>query len=649
MRTFVAASANLTLAHDGKPIPARGGAGHQAETDLSAASLLTTEDGKPQLTPLGSAVLAAWKKHGVVDDSDENELLRCLLLLREAKTLAVPYYLEMMAFWEEIRSLLPIESLIPNPDLLYTLSFLNTEIAGLNPWQLILQSKLPLAGSAKVWLQDIKQRLPAVKRAIDSLESRITGLATRSQGRKVFCFAMELLRLKPADAQGLLATAAEKPSEFIGNIPPKALGKLNEVLKEASAESVNLPALAAAFKKGLDMCPLQVDEKVVTRLVASLLAKRFVILTGLSGSGKTKLAQAFARWITPPSPECFAVVPVGADWASNEHIIGYPDNLNGGYFQQTALKLILHADKHKDLPHFLILDEMNLSHVERYFADLLSLIESEEKLHLHYDEDAAGNPQPRAGVPPFINMPPNLFIIGTVNVDETTYMFSPKVLDRANVLEFRVSEKDMEEFLAAPVRADLTKLADPALNGATFGPAFVKAASNDYPADLLKTEREQLRTELLTFFKALAAYNAEFGFRVGKEVARFFHFHKSLTGGKLDFRNAMDAQIVQKLLPKLHGSRNKLTPMLWMLASLCKESHPWTSEKDPKKRDQALTKFLVDVRTAVEAGDENYDPAKAADKLRQSGGSAHYPLSFDKIARMWAILEANGFVSFAEA
>lgn len=503
-------------------------------------------------------------------------------------------------------------------------------------------------------------------------------------------------------------------------------------------------AAHAAFQ---DDAKFRIPQEFLHRFVAALLAKRFVILTGLSGSGKTKLAQAFARWITPPGlavdpftpgvklkaaqseytitnanagivefsnedgtlvalPRviieewadyiqkhsisedtsgreirdkveadskyssylhrieshykpaafallkardalcpafCYAVVPVGADWTSNEHVLGYPDNLNGGYFQQTALKLILHAQKHSLVPHFLILDEMNLSHVERYFADLLSLIESNEETWLHHDDEA------KRGVPQRLALPGNLYVVGTVNIDETTYMFSPKVLDRANVLEFRLTADQMDDFLDAPVPVDLSKLSEPATSGAAYGSNFVKASADDYNAELQDDERSQLKAELLLFFRALGQHNAEFGFRVGKEVARFLHFHKLLNGGSLDFRSAMDAQIFQKLLPKLHGSRNKMTPVLWTLAALCREDHAWKAEPDPAKRDQALTLFLSDIRTAVETGNEKFDPAKAAEILRSQGKEAHYPLSFDKIVRMWRILEANGFVSFAEA
>src|SRR5205823_4057895 len=111
--------------------------------------------------------------------------------------------------------------------------------------------------------------------------------------------------------------------------------------------------------------------------------------------------------------------------------LGYRDALDSTKYQRPAngaLDLLLHAQVNLDQPHFLILDEMNLSHVERYFSDILSALESGEPLALHSGNDDIEK------VPPRLALPANLFIVGTVNVDETTYMFSPKVLDRANVL-----------------------------------------------------------------------------------------------------------------------------------------------------------------------------------------------------------------------
>ena len=119
----------------------------------------------------------------------------------------------------------------------------------------------------------------------------------------------------------------------------------------------------------------------------------------------------------------YVIIPVGANWTDNTNIVGYYNVITEEYQSTPAYDLINKAQDDPDNPYFLILDEMNLSHVERYFADFLSAIESGEEIPL-YGEDRT------------LKLPDNLFIIGTVNVDETTYMFSPKVLDRANTIEF---------------------------------------------------------------------------------------------------------------------------------------------------------------------------------------------------------------------
>src|SRR5690606_32630707 len=131
----------------------------------------------------------------------------------------------------------------------------------------------------------------------------------------------------------------------------------------------------------------------------------------------------------------YGIVPVGADWTNREPLLGYPDGLREDNYvlpDNGVLGLILKALENSKLPYFLILDEMNLSHVERYFADFLSIMETKESIQLYSGHDRdSGN----KSIPKKIYWPENLFIIGTVNIDESTYMFSPKVLDRANVIE----------------------------------------------------------------------------------------------------------------------------------------------------------------------------------------------------------------------
>lgn len=396
---------------------------------------------------------------------------------------------------------------------------------------------------------------------------------------------------------------------------------------------------------------LRIGDSLAIRIAAAVLSKRFLILTGLAGSGKTKLAQALAHWLTPDqklvdpaatgqgnsSSPFHKVVPVGADWSGSENILGYADGLQmNHYVARPTLDLILRAADHADVPHFLILDEMNLSHVERYFADVLSMIESDEGLELYSGDldrpDTWRKTSASIPVPPKLKrLPENLFVIGTVNVDETTYMFSPKVLDRANVIEFRMEAGELVKFLSNPAKPDLSKLDG---KGASFRKAFVEAAKN--PVAIPAGVRAVYDAEMLLFFQVLQAHGAEFGYRTAYEATRFIHFYK-LLGNHTDgdaawFPGAFDCVVLQKLLPKLHGSRAKLGPVLKKLWFLC--------VNDATGRGADALKAAED---AARSTDKNAEPSV----LVPAG--APYPLSAEKIGRMWRLLIENGFASFAEA
>lgn len=122
----------------------------------------------------------------------------------------------------------------------------------------------------------------------------------------------------------------------------------------------------------------------------------------------------------------YKIVPVGANWTENRHVLGFYNVITEEYNETPSYSLIKASKNDIGSPYFLILDEMNLSHVERYFADFLSAIESGQPIPLYSNDDENYE----------LDIPDNLLIVGTVNVDETTYMFSPKVLDRANTIEF---------------------------------------------------------------------------------------------------------------------------------------------------------------------------------------------------------------------
>ncbi len=354
---------------------------------------------------------------------------------------------------------------------------------------------------------------------------------------------------------------------------------------------------------------LSYSDIVITRFTASLLTKPFIILTGLSGSGKTKLAQAFVQWICQNESQ-YRIIPVGADWTNREPLLGYPNALKPEEYVKPdsgVLDLLIQANNQPDLPHFLILDEMNLSHVERYFADFLSVMESKEEIPL-YAEGTVQN-----GVPAKLKVPSNLFIIGTVNIDETTNMFSPKVLDRANTIEFRVTQDEMKNFLGNIRDINMDALTG---KGAGMAKSFLEMAAS---REFATADIAEINAALVQFFGELKKTGAEFGYRSATEILRLIHQLTALDN-TLTTNQKIDIAIMQKLLPKLHGSRRKLCPVLETLGSFCISGD---------------VKIIKDVFEKPE--------------FDFNSSNVLYSLSLEKIARMYRGAIDNGFASFAEA
>ncbi|WP_332032716.1 MrcB family domain-containing protein [Kaistella sp.] len=381
------------------------------------------------------------------------------------------------------------------------------------------------------------------------------------------------------------------------------------VMKFTNEEPNPLSFKIDDFKSDLKKANFQFSYNLILRFIASIATKPFVILTGLSGSGKTKLAQSFVQWICGDQNQ-YRIIPVGADWTNREPLLGYPNALKPEEYVKPdsgVLDLIIEASRNPDLPYFLILDEMNLSNVERYFADFLSVMESKEEIPL-YAEGTVDN-----GVPSKLKVSSNLSFIGTVNIDETTNMFSPKVLDRANTIEFRVTQEEMKNFLGNIKDINIDALSG---KGAGMAGSFLKMAAN---REFATEDIAEINAALVQFFGELKKTGAEFGYRSATEIMRLIN-QLTVLDGALKTSDKIDIAIMQKLLPKLHGSRRKLCPVLETLGSFC------------------VSGELKIIKDVFDNADFDFKDEKVL-----------FPLSLEKITRMYRGAIDNGFASFAEA
>lgn len=402
-------------------------------------------------------------------------------------------------------------------------------------------------------------------------------------------------------------------------------------------------------------------------LVAALAAKPFVILTGASGTGKSRSSLRLAEQLQDVyegqvDGSIFQLVPIGPDWTSPKRLIGFrtpfgqsrktPDgkDTNESYEITDTLRIILRAcnPTSTSIPHFLIFDEMNLSHVERYFAPFLSLMEASTIVE---DSDNAALIDPRSlrviselldledpdsseaksakilvtNEQP-LRLPPNLFYVGTVNIDETTYMFSPKVLDRAHVLEVRALRPSEYAAGATPDETVDIAVANQLLREAIDDREAGEGRDSDpvkvlYPLvvkhGIDAVEFDVCRNFTLKVlegcFKLLAPVGFEFAFRINKEIYAYMlvwtkaQIANGATSEEAVQRwvDGLDRALFQKVLPKIHGSRSALGDSLKALHAFLGGSH---ADSDPPAKytlgAEAPTRIEPAEAIALPAGKE---------------------------------------------
>lgn len=306
------------------------------------------------------------------------------------------------------------------------------------------------------------------------------------------------------------------------------------------------------------------DEDLVKNLYLSLKTKPFVILAGISGTGKSKIGELLAEAVGATTDNGrFRLIPVRPDWNDSSDLLGY-QNLQGTFVDGPLIKVIRDAMADSDKPYFVCLDEMNLARVEYYFSDFLSIIESRK----FEDGQIRSHGITMNGNGDKLYFPKNLYVIGTVNMDETTHSFSRKVLDRANTIE--LMDVDLTHFPVA--MANVVEAID--RSNDLFESSYL----------LMKdcfVEHEDYVRERVTILESINNIIGRCGFQVGYRVRDEFCFYLiyNQKWGLISEDKAVDFQIMQKILPRIQGSASEIDNVLKELREFCENKYPASMKK----------------------------------------------------------------------
>ena len=310
-------------------------------------------------------------------------------------------------------------------------------------------------------------------------------------------------------------------------------------------------------------------------LLAALRTKPFVLLAGISGTGKSRIVRKLAQacWEIGSTernaqvPENFCMVQVKPNWHDSSELIGYVSRIGGEseYIAGDFLRFVVKAWENPDVPYFLCLDEMNLAPVEQYFAEYLSIVESRR---LHPDGKIHTDPIIKKVAEPWyhtlvnsltdnellctqfltegIALPLNLLVVGTVNMDETTYTFSRKVLDRAMVIEMN------EVNLSGGLSLDADEFSGVTLQYSLIVPQFVEA--KDFYAEHQET-CDQVIENLNVVNNVLDGTPFKIAYRTRNEILLYV---VNRIIDEVPQNQALDEAINMKILSRIEGDKNKV-------------------------------------------------------------------------------------------
>ena len=299
------------------------------------------------------------------------------------------------------------------------------------------------------------------------------------------------------------------------------------------------------------------DDETIYNYHICLKTRPFVILAGLSGTGKSKLSQLYAEAIGHTvQNKRYLRLAVRPNWNDDRYLLGYLNSITGEYVTEPAVDFIMKAEEDRDNLYFFCLDEMNLAHVEYYFSQFLSALEednpSDRWIPLMSERAQASL---SVHTPHKILVPTNLLFTGTINVDETTQPLSDKVIDRANTIEFFAVELDK-----IPERKPL--------------PDQMVVSAKAWSSYITRETDTSFRAQIIEIGKILNKADLGLGYRILRDIELYMANSKNL----LQPITAFDLQVKQRILPRVRGTE-MIRPVLDELTTFMKRNNLVRSEK----------------------------------------------------------------------
>ena len=364
----------------------------------------------------------------------------------------------------------------------------------------------------------------------------------------------------------------------------------------------------------------------IAAYVTALRTKPFVILAGVSGTGKSRLPREVAH----ATGSHQQTIPVRADWTDSSDLLGYVD-LQGAFRPGKLLAAAAAAEQAPDEFHVCVLDEMNLARVEHYFPEVLSRLERRAVLP---DGTVDNEPLVGLGLSPAdarwasVSLPPNLAIVGTVNMDDSAHPFSRKVLDRAFTLE--MSDVELQRW---------EKVAGDALR--TVWPSSAWRASEDSLAGWAHRPGavpriRELIALLVEINQILQQAQLQIAYRARDEILQFIlhaeEIKQRFVTRKGDAVDPVDLALMMKILPRIAGGTGPIRDVVIELLLFTKDDK--STEPDKSTRGAPEARAIEISRAWREAG----RPAALA--------GARYPRTAARLCLMWLRLLSDGYTSF---